>query len=406
LLILKLKFQIFIDGKKNLLNLWTLDKLNKTMLKTAKAIVILLALSVINFVPLSAQHAEEHSPHGEETYGEDSHEEESFNAGEFVIEHVSDAHDWHIVSFGDTHISIPLPIIVYSKKPEFHEGKSFHVFMSPKFHHGHDDYMGFRLSQTEENKGKIVEVDEQGHEIGKPIDISITKTVAGILVSVIILIWILLAVASSARKNKGKAPSGLQNALEPIIVFIRDEVAKPAIGDKKYEKFMPFLLTVFFFILVNNFMGLIPIPPFGANVTGNIAVTMVLALFTFFITTINGNKHYWKEIYNPDVPWWLKFPIPLMPIVELSGVITKPFVLMVRLFANMMAGHMIVTVFVSLIFIFASLFNAGVGLAASPISIAFSVFILMLDVLVSFIQAYVFTLLSALYFGMATADHH
>lgn len=407
MLILDGKIQIFLVGKKNLLNLWTLDKLNKTMLKTAKGLLLLLALSVISYIPLPAQHAEEHSIQTEESHSESSQEQdESFNAGEFVIEHVSDAHDWHIVSFGDTHISIPLPIIVYSKKPELHEGKSFHVFMSSKFHHGHDDYKGFRLSHTEENKGKIVEVDAHGDEVGKPIDISITKTIAGVIVSAIILLWLVFSVAGAARKNKGKAPTGLQNVFEPVILFIRDEVAKPAIGDKKYEKFMPFLLSLFFFILINNFMGLIPIPPFGANVTGNIGVTMVLALFTFFITTINGNKHYWKEIYNPDVPWWLKFPIPLMPIVELSGLITKPFVLMVRLFANMMAGHMIVTVFVSLIFIFASLFNAGVGLAASPISIAFSVFILMLDVLVSFIQAYVFTLLSALYFGMATADHH
>ena len=142
------------------------------------------------------------------------------------------------------------------------------------------------------------------------------------------LFWLVFSIAGSAKRNKGKAPTGVQNAFEPIILFIRDEVAKPAIGDKKFEKYMPFLLTLFFFILINNFMGLIPIPPFGANVTGNIGVTMVLALFTFGITTINGNKHYWKEIYNPDVPWWLKFPIPLMPIVELSGVITKPFVLM------------------------------------------------------------------------------
>jgi F-type H+-transporting ATPase subunit a len=377
------------------------------MLKTAKVILVLLALSVINYMPLSAQHADEGSSHGGESHGETSHGEESFNAGEFVIEHVSDAHDWHIASFGNTHISIPLPVIVYSKKPELHDGKSFHVFMSSKFQHGHADFKGFRLSNTEENKGKIVEVDTHGNEVGKPTDISITKTVAGVLVSVIILLLLVFSVAGSAKKNKGKAPNGLQNLVEPVILFIRDEVAKPAIGEKKYEKFMPFLLTLFFFILINNFMGLIPIPPFGANVTGNIAVTMVLALFTFFITTINGNKHYWKEIYNPDVPIWLKFPLfPLMQVVEFSGMITKPIVLMVRLFANMLAGHMIVTVFVSLIFIFASLFGAGVGLAASPISIAFSVFILMLDVLVSFIQAYVFTLLSALYFGMATADHH
>ena len=372
------------------------------MRKIAKVFLVFLASAVIHFTPLYAQHEGEPAGHAEEAQTG----EEPFNAGKFVIEHVSDAHDWHIVSFGDTHISIPLPVILYSEKPEWHGGKSFHVFMSSKFHHGHADYKGFRLSHSEENEGKILELDEAGNEAGKPIDISITKTVAGVLVSVIVLFWLIFSVARSAKRNAGKAPSGLQNLVEPVILFIRDEVAKPAIGEKKSEKFMPFLLSLFFFILINNFIGLVPIPPFGANVTGNIAVTMVLALFTFFITTFNGNKHYWKEIYNPDVPWWLKFPLPLMPIVELSGVITKPFVLMVRLFANMLAGHMIVTVFVSLIFIFASLFGSGVGLAASPVSILFSVFILLLDVLVSFIQAYVFTLLSALYFGMATAEHH
>lgn len=378
------------------------------MLKLTKGFVIVFFLSLVSFGPLQAQHGheEEQSHSTEHAATNEHHEEESFNAGEFVIDHVSDSYDWHITSFGDKHISIPLPIILYSKKPELHDGKAFHVFMSSKFHHGHSDYEGFRISHSEEFDGKIVELDAGGHEVGKPIDISITKAIAGSLVSVVILLWLVFSVASSARKSKGKAPSGLQNLIEPVIFFIRDEVAKPAIGEHKYEKFMPFLLTLFFFILINNFMGLIPIVPFGANVTGNISVTMVLALFTFFITTINGNKHYWKEIYNPDVPWWLKFPIPLMPIVELSGVITKPFVLMVRLFANMMAGHMIVTVFVSLIFIFASLMGPVAGYGISPVSIAFSVFILLLDVLVSFIQAYVFTLLSALYFGMATSEHH
>ncbi len=385
-----------------------------TMLKLTKAIFVFFAFSLLSFGQLQAQHGqEEEKTHATESHSDesdahasDTHAEEGFNAGEFVIDHVSDSYDWHITSFGDKHISIPLPIIVYSKQPELHDGQAFHVFMSSKFHHGHSAYKGFRISESEEFKGKVVELDATGHEIGTPIDISITKTIAGILASVVILLWLVFATAKLAKKNKGKAPTGVQNALEPIIFFIRDEVAKPAIGEHKYEKFMPFLLTLFFFILINNFMGLIPIPPFGANVTGNIAVTMVLALFTFAITTINGNKHYWKEIYNPDVPWWLKFPIPLMPIVELSGVITKPFVLMVRLFANMMAGHLIVMVFVSLIFVFGSLFGPAVGLGASPISILFSVFILLLDVLVSFIQAYVFTLLSALYFGMATADHH
>jgi F-type H+-transporting ATPase subunit a len=376
------------------------------MLKISKVIFVILALSVIFFMPLTAQHAKDHSTTGEELHTDNSQKNEAFNAGKFVIEHVSDSHDWHIVSFGENHISIPLPIIIYSKHPELHEGKRFHVFMSSKFHHGYADYKGFRISKTEGKEGKIVEIDNSGNEVGRPTDISITKTVTGAFFSMIILIWLGLSVAASIKKNKGKAPRGLQNLFEPVILFIRDEIAKPAIGQKNYEKFMPTLLTLFFFILINNIMGLIPIPPFGANVTGNISVTMVLALFTFLVTNIHGNKHYWKEIYNPDVPWWLKYPIPLVPIVEISGVITKPFVLMVRLFANMMAGHMIIAVFVSLIFIFGSLFNSTVGLAASPVSIAFSVFIKLLDVLVSFIQAYIFTLLSALYFGMATEENH
>ncbi len=330
----------------------------------------------------------------------DSIHVESFDAGKFVIEHVSDAFEWHIATFGKTHISVPLPVILYSSD------KGWNFFMSSRFHHGHETYNGFRIENEGENEGKIVEVNENGEVVDLPFDLSITKTVAGLFVSVIILLLIFLNIAKSAQRRTNKAPVGMQNLFEPIILFIRDEVAKPAIGEKKFEKFMPFLLTAFFFILINNLLGLIPVFPFGSNVTGNIAVTMVLALFTFFITSINGNKHYWKEIYNPDVPWWLKYPIPLMPIVELSGVITKPFVLMVRLFANMLAGHMIVTVFVSLIFIFNKLMGVEAGLGVSVVSVAFSVFIVLLDILVSFIQAYVFTLLSALYFGMATSEHH
>ena len=369
------------------------------MLKYSAGIFLIFILNILFALNVAAE--EQH-----EVVTSDSHEKEEFNAGKFIIEHVSDSYEWHVVSFGETHISIPLPILLYSKNPELHGGKSFHAFMSSKFHHGHESYNGFKISHSKEFEGKIVELDANGAEIGKPIDFSVTKVVAEIMFTVILLFWIFISMAAKAVRNKDKAPSGLQNLLEPVILFIRDQVARPTIGDNKYEKYMPFLLTLFFFILFENFIGLIPFPPFGANVTGNIAVTMVLALFTFFITTVNGNKHYWKEIYNPDVPWWLKFPIPLMPIVELTGVITKPFVLMVRLFANMMAGHMIVTVFISLIFIFGSIMGTTAGFGISPLSIAFSVFILLLDVLVSFIQAYVFTLLSALYFGMATADHH
>ncbi len=369
------------------------------MLKLSARILLILIFGFGIFCRVNA--AEE-----QESIHSGTPDKEEFNTGKFIIEHVMDSYDWHIVSFGKTHISIPLPVILYSKYPELHEGKSLHVFMSGKFHHAHVDYKGFRISHSKENEGKIVELDQQGNEIGRPMDFSITKTIAEIFFSALFLIVMLAFVVRSLNKNKGRAPKGIQNLIEPVVIFIRDQVAKPAIGEKKFEKFMPFLLTLFFFILINNLMGLIPFPPFGANVTGNIAVTMVLALFTFFVTAINGNKHYWKEIYNPDVPWWLKFPVPLMPIVELSGIITKPFVLMVRLFANMLAGHMIVTVFISLIFVFASLYGPLAGLAASPISVVFSVFILLLDVLVSFIQAYVFTLLSAIYFGMATAEHH
>jgi F-type H+-transporting ATPase subunit a len=341
---------------------------------------------------------------------------EKFDAGKFVIEHVSDSYEWHIATFGSTHISIPLPIILYSSK----QGLNF--FMSSKFHHGHEAYRNFRIGSPvpeqssnlvniqekgkDEYEGKIVELNENGEVIGLPIDLSITKTVAGIFVSVIVLLLIFLNIAKSAKKRANKAPAGMQNLFEPIILFVRDDIAKPAIGEKKFEKFMPFLLTVFFFILINNILGLIPVFPFGANVTGNIAVTLVLAIFTFLITTFSTNKHYWKEIYNPDVPWWLKFPIPLMPIVELTGVLTKPFVLMIRLFANMLAGHLIVTVFVSLIFIFARLFGVEAGLGISVVSVLFSVFMLMLDILVSFVQAYVFTFLSAMYFGMASPEHH
>jgi len=196
------------------------------------------------------------------------------------------------------------------------------------------------------------------------------------------------------------------NLIEPIVVFIRDEVAIPALGEKKQERFLPYLLSLFCFILLGNLAGLIPLFPLGFNLTGNISVTLTLALFTFLVTSFSGNRHYWKEVFNPDVPWWMKYPIPLMPLVEFAGLFIKPVILMVRLFANMMAGHMILTVFVSLIFVFGNLMGELAGWIVSPVSVLFSVFILVLDILVSFIQAFVFTLLSALYFGMATAEHH
>lgn len=364
--------------------------------------LIFLILAVFLFIPAAALNnsiSDDHSARQDQS-------EEKFDAGKFIFEHVLDAYEWHIASFKNKHVIVPLPVILYSQLPELHEGKRVHIFMSSKFYHGTSDYRGFRISQSERHNGKIVELNLQGEEIGRPVDLSVTKTIVGAIATMILLFLTLFATARSAERNRDKAPKGLQNLIEPIITFIKNEIAIPSIGEKKYQNFMPALLSLFFFILLNNLMGLVPIFPFGANVTGNISVTMVFALFTFFVTNIRGNKYYWKEIFNPDVPFWLKVPIPLMPVLEMTGMITKPFVLMIRLFANMLAGHMIVSVFLSLIFIFSSLMGPAAGYAVGPISVIFAVFITLLDILVSFIQAYVFTLLSAIYFGMATAEGH
>ncbi len=323
---------------------------------------------------------------------------EKFAPGEFMIEHISDSHEWHIITIGHAHISIPLPVILYSKV------SGWHFFMSSKFHHGEQSYKNFEIAKEGENKGKIIEKSEEGEIV--PLDLSITKVVFSIFMSCILLVWLFVSIARQYQKNPYSAPHGVQNALEPMILFVRDDIAKAAIGEHKYEKYMPYLLTLFFFIWFNNMLGLIPIFPGGANVTGNIVVTMVMAVFTFIITTISANKHYWQEIYNaPGVPWWLKFPIPLMPFIELLGVFIKPIVLMIRLFANITAGHLVALAFVSLIFIFGQM-NPILGFGVSVFSGLFSVFMGLLELLVALIQAYVFTLLSAIYFGMATAEHH
>lgn len=324
--------------------------------------------------------------------------EADFNAGEIIIGHIVDAYEWHIADWGHTHLSVPLPVILYR------EGQ-WHFFMSSKFHHGKDAYKGFEIASEGMMKGKIVTKDANG-ELVQPIDLSLTKNSLAVLMYSFIIILIFLSVAKAYRKRERHAPKGFQSIIEPLILFIRDEVARPSIGIKHYERFLPYLLTVFFFIFFNNLLGLIPFFPFGANVTGNLAVTAVLALFTFVITTISGNKNYYAHIFNtPGVPWWLKIPIPLMPIIELVGVFTKPFVLMVRLFANITAGHIIILGFISLIFVFGQA-SAYAGYGMSIISIAMSIFINFLELLVAFIQAYVFTLLSAIYFGMAVEEHH
>ena len=325
-----------------------------------------------------------------------------FKPGEMIIEHITDAHEWHILSIGNTHISIPLPIILW------HEGK-LHIFCYSKFHHGQSDYGGFRYMTDGAYKNKIIYVGNNslGNENKSPtipLDFSITKNVASLFLSVIALIIIFLTVARAYKRNEKHAPKGLQSLLEPIIIFVRDDIAKSSLGEKHYERFTPYLLTVFFFIFFNNLFGIVPFFPGGANVTGNITVTMMLALFTFHITNLSGNRHYWQDIFNtPGIPWWLKIPIPILPLIEFLGLFTKPFVLMVRLFANMTAGHIIVLGFMSLIFVFGNI-NPAFGYGISLISILMSIFISLLEILVSFLQAFVFTLLSALYFGMATEE--
>ena len=363
----------------------------------ARAVTITVAVLVFTS-GLSAQHNDHDNKKGSEIWQEEIQQEE-FKAGELIIEHITDAYEWHIITIGHTHVTVPLPIMLYD------EGK-FHFFMSSKLHHGHVSYDGYFISHNDMNSGKLVRNDAAGNEIRPDLDFSFTKNVLAIFMSIFVLIFVFLSVAKAYKKREGKAPKGLQSFMEPIIIFVRDDIAKASIGEKKYKKYLPFLLTVFFFILINNLLGIVPFFPGGANVTGNIGVTGVLAAFTFIITTFSGNKNYWLHIVNaPGVPWWLKIPIPLMPIVELMGVFTKPFVLMVRLFANISAGHIIILGFISLIFIFGEI-SAGAGYGVAVVSVAFSIFMDVLELLVAFIQAYVFTLLSALYFGMATEEHH
>ncbi|MBR4199604.1 MAG: F0F1 ATP synthase subunit A [Bacteroidales bacterium] len=336
-------------------------------------------------------------------------EKEGFNPGAEIIEHISDAHEWHIMTLNEgqpdeKHISIPLPIILYNTR----DGK-LDVFMSSKFHHGEEAYKGYTLVGGGTEAQEIAYADENGNPIVdetgaylKPLDFSITKVAFSVMIASLILLLILFGVKRSCIKNAGKAPKGMQSLMEILILFIRDGVVVPIIGEKHYQRYLPYILTLFLFIFLCNLIGLVPFFPGGVNVTGNIAITGVLAVITFLITTFSGNKHYWKDIFNtPGVPWWLKFPLPIMPLVEFVGMFTKPFVLMVRLFANITAGHIVTLGFIFLIFIFGNTMSAGVGYAVSPVSVIFSLFISALECLVAFIQAYVFAMLTSLYIGMA-----
>ena len=306
-----------------------------------------------------------------------SHEEKPFNASELIMHHVMDDHIWHLWDHGGT---IYLPVIDYSAE------KGLDIFSSRNFydeHHNIVEYNGYKLDH-----GHIYLADSNKAVF----DISITKNVAMLFINAALLLFVFLAVAKGYQKNRGKAPSGIQSFFEPIIIFIRDEVVKPNIGHH-YEKFLPYMLTLFFFILFGNLLGLLP----GAgNLTGNIAVTATLAILTFIITNVNGNRAYWGHIFwTPGVPLVLRWII--LP-VEIVGIFTKPISLMIRLFVAITAGHIVLLSLIALAFIFKSLW-VGVG------STVMVLFISLIELLVAGIQAYVFVLFSSLYIGMAIAEH-
>ncbi len=325
-----------------------------------------------------------------------------FDPKAMILHHVKDAHEFHLWDWKGSPVSLSLPIILWTES-------GLTTFSSSEFHHDDEGH-----TIVEANGGRFVKLHEKIYQLNagvtkivydsehhptnaqKPIDLSITRNVFMMWISVGLLLFIFLSTARSYKKSSDGVPTGIAGFMEPLIIFVRDEIGKPMIGEHKYKKYMPYLLTIFFFIWINNIFGLIPILN-GANLSGNIAFTFTLAVFTFIITTISGNKNYWKHIFwMPGVPVPMK--IFLMPI-EIIGMFVKPISLMIRLFANITAGHVIILALMSLIFVFKSV-------AIAPVSVAFSLFITVIEIIVTAIQAYIFTILSALYFGMATEEEH
>jgi F-type H+-transporting ATPase subunit a len=321
-------------------------------------------------------------------------EGEVFDPGPVIMHHISDAHEWHLWTTTNPdgtlhHVSIPLPVILIDNV------KGLKVFSSANFHNPQSLYEGYKLEHEHiyyaDGNGNITE--ENGKKLA-PLDLSITKNVASLMISAFLLIVIFNLVASGYKKNVGKAPKGIQAVFEPLIVFVRDEIAIPNIGEKKAGKYLPYLLTIFFFIWTNNLLGLLPT---GANASGNIAFTLTLAAITALVTNFSGNAGYWGHIFwTPGVPLWLR---PIMLPVEVLGIFTKPMALMIRLFANITAGHMIILSLFSIIFIFKNIF-IGIPVTVSVVIMTF------LELFVAALQAFIFTLLSALFIGTAVEEHH
>lgn len=359
--------------------------------------LLVAAFSFLTLTFSNVSIAQEHHEGGETAHEEQVHLEDTekegekkFDANEVIFGHVLDAHEFHFFSWKgadghDHHATIPLPVILYSPT------RGISTFMSSAFEHGHAEVNGYKLVGND-----VVPVDASE----KVYDFSLTRNVVQMFIALALLLVLMTGVAKRYKKGQGvtTAPTGFQNAIEPVITFVRDEVAKPNLGHK-YAKFMPFLLTVFFFILINNIFGLIP---GSANVTGNIAFTLVLGVITLLVVNFSGNKHYWGHIFNPPVPGFVKF---IMVPVEILSIFTKAFALIIRLFANMLAGHIIIICLISLIFIFGNISTiAGAGF--SPISVGFAAFIYVIEVLVAFIQAFIFTNLTAVFIGQAVEEGH
>ena len=322
--------------------------------------------------------------------GDDSAEE--FSAKELVLGHFEDTYWWHIGTFGGREVNLYLPVILHSGST------GWHCFSSRQLGDG-ASYLGFSIAPEGKYAGKVVETLSDGSQV-RPFDVSITKTVAALLLnSAIVLFLVLMAARWYRHRSITESPKGLAALMEWAVETVEDDLIKPSVGEN-WRRFSPYLLTVFFFILINNFMSLIPFFPGGVNVTGNIAVTFTLALASFIAINLFGGRAYWKDIFWPDVPSWLKVPVPLIPFIEFVGIFTKPFALMIRLFANMLAGHAAIMCLICVIFVTVSM-GAAVNASMTVVSLLFAIFMNALEVLVAFLQAYVFTMLSGVFIGLA-----
>ncbi len=320
---------------------------------------------------------------------------------ELLLGHLEDSYHWHFFDIGEKKIALPLPVLVHSKE------RGWFAFLSSRLEE-EGGYKGFTLSTEGKTKGKVVETDSTG-KVVRPFDISITKNVVALFFSCFLLMFIVLSLSRwyKKREHAGEldaVPGGIKGALEMFIMSIHDGVIKSCVG-KDYQRYSPYLLTLFFFIILNNVLGLIPIFPAGANLTGNIAVTMGLALCTMVAINLFGNKEYWKEILWPDVPIFMKAPIPIMQVIEFFGIFTKPMALMIRLFANIFAGHIIILALTSLVFLTVAM-GPILNASMSVVAVLFSALMLVLELLVAYIQAYVFTMLSAIFIGLSRQEPH